>query len=269
MKIILHKNRLKKLIQNEKKIGFVPTMGSIHAGHLSLIKRSTNECDKTIVSIFVNKGQFNKKEDYKSYPRVIKKDISMIKKLKIDYLFLPTNKQIYPNGSNKKIKIIPFAKQLCGKNRPGHFESVVDVVDRFLKIIKPNNIYLGQKDFQQLKIIKEYIKKKKIKTKVIECKTIRDKNGIAYSSRNSLLSNKEKDVASQVYKLLLKNKKYLIGKKIKIYELRKNIAKLGVKNIDYIKILNIDNFSNLRVENKNLRIFIAYYLGKIRLIDNI
>jgi len=269
MKIILHKNKLKKLIQNEKSLGFVPTMGSIHAGHLYLIKKSISQSNKTVVSIFVNRGQFNRKADYLSYPRVLKKDISIIKKLKIDYLFLPTNKQIYPNGVNNKIKITSFSKKLCGKNRPGHFKSVVDVIDRFLKIINPKYIFLGQKDFQQVKVIEDYILKNKIKTKVIECKTVREKNGIAYSSRNSLLSYKEKDIGSEIYKILLKNKKYIIKKKVLISKIKKKIFNLGVHKIDYIKVLNVNNILYRRKKNKKYRIFIAYYLGDTRLIDNI
>ena len=130
MKIISHKNKLVKFINNEKNLGFVPTMGGIHPGHISLIKRSIRECKKTAVSIFVNKPQFNRKYDFKKYPRNIKKDIKKLQKLKIDFLYLPKVKDIYPKGQNKNIKISSLKKKLCGKNRPGHFEAVVDVIDR-------------------------------------------------------------------------------------------------------------------------------------------
>jgi len=153
MKIFLNKNNLIKFIKNEKNLGFVPTMGSIHLGHISLFKRSISQCNRTIVSIFINKPQFNRKIDYQKYPRTLKKDISILKRLKVDYLYIPTNDQIYPTGSNKKIKISSFGKKLCGKFRPGHFEAVVDVIERFIKIINPKKIYLGEKDMQQLKII--------------------------------------------------------------------------------------------------------------------
>ena len=136
MKIILHKNKLKRFIYSEKNLGFVPTMGAIHIGHVSLIKKSILQCNKTIVSIFVNKPQFNKKIDFQKYPRVLKKDISILKSLKIDCLYLPKHKDIYTNGYNKKIKINRFKNKLCGKFRPNHFESIADVVDRFLKIIR-------------------------------------------------------------------------------------------------------------------------------------
>ena len=131
----------------------------------------------------------------------------------VDYLYLPTSSQIYKKKSNKKIKISALGKKLCGKFKPGHFESVVDVIDRFIKIIKPNKICLGEKDMQQLKIIEEYIFRNNIKTKVVSCKIVREKNGLAYSSRNSLLTNHEKAIASKIYKLLLKEKKNIIKKK--------------------------------------------------------
>ncbi len=160
MKIILEKNKLSQFTHNKKNLGFVPTMGGIHSGHISLITRSINECKKTIVSIFVNKQQFNNRKDFTKYPRVLKKDILRLKKLKIDILYLPKNKEIYPDGYNKKIAISSFKKKLCGKFRRGHFEGVADVIDRFLKIINPDKIYFGEKDFQQLKILEDFIKKK-------------------------------------------------------------------------------------------------------------
>ena len=153
MKIISDKNRLVKFVNNEKNLGFVPTMGAIHLGHISMIRKCMLQRNKTIVSIFVNKPQFNKKKDFQKYPRVLKKDISILKSLKIDYLYLPKKSQIYPNGVNRNIIISSFEKKLCGKFRPGHFKAVADVIDRFIKIIKPKKIYFGEKDMQQLKIM--------------------------------------------------------------------------------------------------------------------
>ena len=213
MKIVLSKNKLIKYIYKEKNLGFVPTMGALHLGHLSLIKKCKSQCDKTIVSIFINKPQFDRINDFKNYPRTSKKDIEKLRGLKIDYLYLPSNNQIYPNGRGRNIKINSFGNKLCGKFRPGHFKAVVDVVDRFVKIIKPRKIYLGKKDFQQLKIIEDYFIKKNIKTKIIECNTIRESNGIAYSSRNILLSSSKKKIASKVIKLIANKKKDWIKKK--------------------------------------------------------
>ena len=159
MKIISNKNKLIKFVHTEKNLGFVPTMGAIHLGHISLVKKCISQCDKTVVSIFVNKPQFNRKNDYLKYTIILKTDIATLKKLKIDYLYLPTAKQIYPKGPNKKIKINSLGKMLCGKFRPGHFVAVVDVIDRFIKKINPKKIYFGEKDMQQLKIIEHFVKK--------------------------------------------------------------------------------------------------------------
>ncbi len=161
MKIILSKKKLIQILKEEEDLGFVPTMGGIHKAHIYIIKKSISLCKKTIVTIFVNKPQFNETTDYKKYPRNIKKDISILRKSKVDYLYLPTTKQIYPSGPNRNIKISSFGKRLCGKSRPGHFKAVVDVINRFIKIINPNKIFLGEKDMQQLKIIEEFIKKNK------------------------------------------------------------------------------------------------------------
>ena len=269
MKIILSKKKLINLVYNEKNLGLVPTMGAIHIGHVSLIKKCVAQCSKTIVTIFINKQQFNRKSDFKKYPRMKKMDISILNKLKIDYLYLPTSKQIYPYGQTKDIKISPFAKKLCGKFRPGHFESIVDVVDRFLKIIKPKKIYFGEKDMQQLKIIQHFVQKNKIKTKVIECKTIREKNGIACSSRNLLLSSEEKRTASRIYKILCNEKKNLILKKIFLNNIKKKIIELGATKIDYVEIIDINKIIKPYKRKNRYKIFIAYYLGKTRLIDNV
>ena len=269
MKILLHKIKIGKFIHNKKSLGFVPTMGGLHQGHMSLIKRSIKECDKTVVSIFVNKPQFNRKSEYTKYPRFLNKDINKLRKLKIDVLYLPKTKDIYPNGYNLKIKINPFKKKLCGKSRPRHFEAVVDVVDRFIKIINPNKIYLGEKDFQQLKIIEDFIKKKHPKCEVIPCKTVREKNGIACSTRNFLLNNKEKIIASKIFKIIKGNKKKLIKKNISVKKIKKIIYSKGVKKIDYIQILNVNKIIKPYKKAIKYKIFLAYYLGSTRLIDNI
>ena len=269
MKIFLSKTKLINFIRKEKNLGFVPTMGAIHLGHIYLVKRSMSQCDKTIVSIFVNKPQFNSNEDFKKYPRVLKRDISILRKLKVDYLYIPSNFQIYPNGANKKIKISSFEKKLCGKFRPGHFRAVVDVIERFVKIIRPKKIFFGEKDLQQLKIVEHFVKKKYNKIKVIACKTIREKNGVAYSSRNFLLSVKEKKIASKIYKVLINVKKDLIKKKISLNRIKNKIFELGVHKVDYIKLLDINKLIKPYSKNKRYKIFIAYHLRTTRLIDNI
>jgi len=268
MKLLLNIKQLKKTINKESSLGFVPTMGALHKGHLSLIKKSQKLCKKTIVSIFINRSQFNKKNDYLNYPRNHKNDLKILKKTKIDYLFMPNENDIFGIKRKKKIKLDNFHKLLCGKFRPGHFYGVVDVVDRFLSIIKPSFIFLGEKDLQQLILIEKYIYNKH-KVKVVICKTIRDKNGLALSSRNFLLNNKEKKIGSKVYKLLYKEKKQFKNDKKKYMsnKLKKKILNFGVKKIDYLEYMNIKNIT--KSSEKKYKLFIAYYLRSVRLIDNI
>ena len=269
MKIIFSKKKLIRILKGQKNLGFVPTMGAIHKAHIYILKKSISLCNKTIATIFVNKPQFNKITDYKKYPRNLKNDISILRKFKVDYLYLPSTKQIYPFGSNKKIKISSFSEKLCGKFRPGHFEAVVDVIDKFIRIIKPNKIFLGEKDMQQLKIIEEFINKNQMKTKVVGCKTIREKNGVACSSRNFLLSANDFIIASSVYKLLYKSKKLLIMKKNILKKIKNKIFQFGVKKIDYIELIDINKVTRPFKKNKKYKLFFAYYLGSTRLIDNI
>ena len=269
MKIFLNKKKLIKALDNEENLGFVPTMGALHNGHIYLIKKSMLNNEKTIVSIFVNKPQFNKKHDYSSYPRVLKKDKEILKKLKVDFVFIPKEKDIYPTRIIKKIKINSFKKKLCGKFRPNHFDAVVDVVSRFIKIINPKRIYLGKKDMQQLVLINDYFKKKKFATKVIGCKTIRQKNGVAYSSRNFHLNYKNQIIASKIYKLLVNKKRKIILKNISLKYIKNKIIKIGAEKIDYINILDLNKIIKPYKRKSNKRIFIAYYINSVRLIDNI
>ena len=269
MKILLNKSKLIKFIKNEKNLGFVPTMGGIHQGHLSLVKKSKRQSNKTIVTIFINKPQFNRKIDYQKYPKSLKKDIKILKNSKVDYLYIPTHKQIYPFGPNKKIKINSFGNKLCGKFRPGHFEAIVDVVTKFTNIINPKRIYLGEKDMQQLKIIELFFKKNFKDIKVIGCKTIREKNGIAHSTRNALLSIDQKKIASKVFKFLINKKKKLVKKEISLSIIKNQIYKLGINKIDYVELLDVNKIIKKNTKIKKYRIFIAYYIGTTRLIDNV
>ena len=146
MKIFKTKNELKKAILNTKNLGFVPTMGSLHKGHISLIKKSKKNSEKTLVSIYINPTQFNKKKDFKSYPRNINDDIIILKKMKVDFLFIPNSKEIYNNKFKVNFKLTRFERIMCANYRKGHFEGVLEVMDRLLNIVKPNNLFLGQKD---------------------------------------------------------------------------------------------------------------------------
>ena len=215
MKILLSNNDLNEALYNISSLGFVPTMGSLHKGHISLIKKSLKECNKTIVSIFINPTQFNNKNDFKNYPRNNKKDLSILKKLKINFLYIPKIKDVYYLKKKSSIKIKKKDKILCAKFRKGHFEGVIDVMERLTKIIKPQKIYMGEKDFQQLYLVKKYIPKK-YNVKIVSCKTIRDNNKLAFSSRNILLSKNELIQARKISKeVFLFKKKLFKSKNIK------------------------------------------------------
>ena len=271
MKIFKNKEDLKSEIINDKTICFIPTMGGLHKGHISLIKRAKKINNKTLVSIYVNPKQFNRKDDYKKYPRNLQNDIKILQKLKINYLYLPNNKDIFSFKTKNKIYLHKFSKKLCGKFRKGHFMGVLNVVNRFLEIIRPKYILLGLKDFQQLTLIEKHIIKNKINTKVISCKTIRERNGVVCSTRNFNLSNKQSKIASSVYKYLFTIKK-LTKKNIKFFNssiLKKRLIILGVSKVDYLDIINLKKLKKPKSRKENYNIFLAYYLGKTRLIDNI
>ena len=269
MKIIKSFKILNKEINFNENIGFVPTMGALHKGHISLIKISKKKTNKIIVSIFINPSQFNEKKDYLKYPRNINKDISILKKLKVDYLFLPNASEVYKKGVSRKINILKKDKILCAKYRNGHFEGVLAVVNRFMQKIKAKYIFFGEKDFQQIHLIKKYLSKKN-DIKIIACKTIRNKNKLPLSSRNILLTKKSLIKCEKISKLLfnfsIKIKNNLNNKNLlKTY--KSKIKKLCDK-IEYLEIRNLKNLSN-KLSKNNCKIFIAYRQGNIRLIDNI
>ena len=249
-------------------IGFVPTMGALHKGHISLIKSSKRKCQKTIVSIFINKPQFNKKNDFKNYPRNINKDLKILRKLKVDYLLMPSEKDIYSNNKQRKIRINKKELIMCAKFRSGHFEGVLAVINQFLLNIKPSIMFLGEKDYQQIYLINKFISGK-FKTKIIKCKTIRNRNGLPYSSRNVLLNKKSLQTAINISRTIKKfyNTLKLNFKKSKDINLVKNeIVNKNVK-LEYLEIRNKFNLSK-KINKKNFKIFIAYHVDNIRLIDN-
>ena len=262
-------NRLNKEVNFKANIGFVPTMGALHKGHISLIKSSKKICKKTLVSIFINPSQFNKTNDFKKYPKNLKKDIAILKKLKVDYLLVPNVKDVYRNKKNSKIKLKKKDKIMCAMYRPGHFEGVLAVVNRFMANINSKYLFLGEKDFQQVFLIKKYLQNK-YKTKIIACKTIRNKNKLPLSSRNKLLSKILLKKAENISKILFNFRKIVYKNFKNIEQLnfyRSKIEKLCDK-IDYFEIRNFTNLSE-KVSTKNFKIFIAYKINKVRLIDNV
>tara|TARA_B100001250_G_scaffold348510_1_gene319235 strand:+ start:58 stop:882 length:825 start_codon:yes stop_codon:yes gene_type:complete len=273
MKVLLNNKSLFKSLRPFKDVGFVPTMGGIHTGHLSLINRSNQICKKTIVSIFINPKQFNNINDLSNYPSNLKRDLSILRNSKkVDFVYVPSFKDVFKNNKKSKIVINKKYKILCAKFRKGHFEGVLDVMNRLTKLVNPKKIFMGKKDFQQLYLVKNYLKNR-YKVKVIACKTIRDKNKVALSSRNYLLKKSELNIASSLAKKIIHLKKNLKAKKnlanlnsllIKNKKQIENILKI---KIEYLELINIKNLKNSKTI-KNSRLFISYYIGNVRLIDN-
>ena len=268
MKIFKSINKLNKQVDFKANIGFVPTMGALHKGHLSLIDSSKKKCKKTLVSIFVNPTQFNKKSDYKKYPKKLNKDLNILKKMNVDYVFIPMKNEIYKNKKSMKIKINLRDKILCAKHRKGHFEGVLAVINQLLSVIKAKYMFLGNKDYQQVYLIKKFIKNK-FGIKIITCKTVRDKNSLPYSSRILNLNNNDKLKASILSKnlnILFKQIKKNINNSKKINTFKKNFSNNEIK-IEYLEIRNKFNLSK-KFNKNNFKLFVAFYVNNVRLIDN-
>jgi len=270
MKIILINHDLSKTLGPFNDIGFVPTMGGIHEGHISLIKRSIKSNKKTIVSIFVNPKQFNNSKDFNLYPSNIKKDLAILKKIrKLDFVYIPRFKDVYENKSKSKVKIEKKYKVLCARFRKGHFEGVLDVMNRLTKLIKPKKIFMGKKDFQQLFLVKNFIENK-FNTKVIGCKTIRNKNKLALSSRNFLFKQNELNDVEKISKnfLYLKNKiKYSRNINQFLRQTKRDFERFFNIEIEYLENRKINDLS-ISNEYNGSKIFLAYYYKNVRLIDN-
>ena len=233
-------------INDSSNIGFVPTMGFLHKGHISLIKRSIEQNRYTVVSIFINPTQFDNENDLKKYPINIKNDLETLKSTGVDYVIIPTEKEIYKNGYNYRISEHNYSLQMEGLSREGHFEGVLTVVMKLLNIVKPHSTYFGEKDFQQFKLIKNMCKSFYMNINIISCKTIREDDGLAYSSRNLFLNEYERDIAPKFYQTLIS---------------KKSIEEMGIDLEKYGFIVEY-------IEKINDRIFGAVKLGKVRLIDN-
>ncbi len=274
--ISLLKLQLNLIKEKQLSIGFVPTMGALHEGHLSLVRASISQNDCTVCSIFVNPTQFNNQEDYNKYPNTITHDIYQLELAGCSILFLPDVEEIYPEGilSNKKYNLDYLETVLEGKFRPNHFQGVCQIVEKLLVIVEPNQLFLGQKDYQQCMVIEKLIelmdKKREIELEIIP--TIREKTGLAMSSRNARLNETEKENATAIFKAMVHIKNYLNEKNFDELEKEANelLQKNGFEKIDYIKICNASDLQEVhsRKSNQKLVVLIAGFLNGVRLIDN-
>lgn len=268
-------SRVERCKEEGKKIGLVPTMGALHPGHLSLVKRSREDNDVTIVSLFVNPTQFNNKEDLATYPRNEHDDCVLLAREGVDVVFAPKVEEIYPEGAKheKVYDLGPAEKVMEGKHRPGHFQGVAQIVDRLFRLCRPDRAYFGMKDFQQIIIIKNMIAKEGLDVEIVSCPIVRDANGLALSSRNSLLTEEGKRLAPEIHKTLINSVKY--SETNTVEETRRHVVDLlnTVDNfkVEYFSI--VDGETLIPVEEWEEARYIVgcitVYVGKIRLIDNI
>jgi pantoate--beta-alanine ligase len=267
------KNKIKQYKQEHSVIGFVPTMGCLHEGHLQLIKNAASECDKLIVSIFVNPKQFNNQNDYINYPKVIDKDIKLLEDRDVAIIFTPLQEMLYPRNYN--ISILVNDNKLCAANRKGHFDGVALILCKLFNIIMPDIAYFGLKDYQQYLVVKDLVSLFNYNIDIRAVETVREESGLALSSRNNLLSEHARHkIAPLLYQELLNLKSEILANKFSdipylVAEKTNKLLKLGFTSIDYLEILNADlsDFSgNL---DTMPRLFVAAYIDNVRLIDNI
>ncbi len=265
-----YSNRLKR--QN-KNCGLVPTMGYLHKGHLSLVRRSVKENDVTIVSIFVNPIQFGPKEDFKKYPRDFKRDEKMLKDTGADVVFYPTVKEMYRPPYYTYVNVESLTGALCGRSRPGHFRGVTTVVTKLFNIVKPDAAYFGQKDAQQAIVIEKMARDLNMDIRITTMPIIREASGLAMSSRNANLSAQQKKDASVLYKSLLLAKTMVKGGQRSsgkiINKMKKLITQKATARIDYIEIVDPQTLKSVKNVKNSVLVALAVYIGRTRLIDNI
>ncbi len=261
------------LRKNGKVIGFVPTMGYLHEGHLSLIRIAKKKSDIVVVSIFVNPIQFAPSEDYERYPRDFERDKKLLEKERVDILFFPSVEEMYPDKLLTTVSVKYLTETLCGAKRPGHFDGVTTVVAKLFNIVKPHFAVFGEKDFQQQVVIKKMVKDLNFDVEIITCPTVREPDGLAASSRNEYLSPEERKRATVIYRAL-KTAEHLIKKgevnpdKIKKI-IQEMIEEKKPSKIDYVEVVDPDDLHPVDKIEKPVLIAVAVWFGNARLIDNL
>jgi pantoate--beta-alanine ligase len=275
MKVIKSVSQMQKIafkhLKDGDEIGLVPTMGALHNGHISLIEKSIRNDDITIVSIFVNPIQFGPDEDYLKYPRLTKKDLTICRENHVDYVFMPSIHDMFPEDHKTFVEVKALQDIMCGAFRSIHFRGVATVISKLLNISYADRAYFGMKDFQQLKIIEKMVKDLNFRTKVVPCHIVREKSGLALSSRNAYLNKDEKVLSLNIYKTLkeaakkFKNKPLNVIKKTILDKLRK----IPNSKIDYVEAVSTKDLSPATKNTKSVVFAVAIWIGKTRLIDNV
>ena len=275
MKLVYHIKELTELLrspESSQTIGFVPTMGALHKGHLSLVEKAMAENDRVVVSIFVNPTQFNDKRDLERYPRNLDADLQLLKTVGCPVVFYPSVEEIYPGADNRQYDLGGLDRMMEGKFRPGHFKGVAQVVSRLFDIVRPGRAYFGLKDFQQLAIIRYLTAQMKWPVEIIGCPIVREANGLAMSSRNELLSEEERENASVIYRTLDMARRLKESYSVKELEdwIITEINKNPFMDVEYVEIVDADTLQPAGSRGgKGTKVAcVAVWCGKIRLIDN-
>ena len=278
MKIITKVCQIRQEIQevrNENKtVGFVPTMGYLHEGHLSLMRAAKEENEIVVASIFVNPTQFGPEEDLDKYPRDLEKDTALAQKAGVDLLFIPTVQEVYPSGFNTYVEVHgDITNKLCGKSRPGHFKGVTTVVSKLFNIVMPDKAYFGQKDAQQVAVIEQMVRDLNHGVEIVVCPIIREADGLALSSRNVYLSEQERKDSLMLSQSLIETEKMIRSGTQDVHQIkgfiREKIGAIKSATIDYIEIVNAKTLEDIDIINGDVLIAIAVKIGKTRLIDNL
>lgn len=274
-KIVDLQNELFEVRKEGKKIGLVPTMGALHQGHASLVKRSVKENDVTVVSVFLNPTQFNDKADLERYPRNLDADCKLLEECHADYVFAPSVKEMYPTPDNRQFNFPPVTTVMEGAKRPGHFNGVCQVVSRLFYIVRPDRAYFGEKDWQQIAVVKRLVKYINMNVEIVECPIVREADGLAMSSRNSLLTPEERAIAPNIYKVLKESVEY--SKKRTVEETHNKVVNdinaIDGLEVEYFEIVDGNTLLDVKDWNDSPYIVgcITVYCGHtpIRLIDHI
>ena len=276
MKVLKSKKTLIDYVERQremgKKIGFAPTMGALHQGHLSLYKAAKKENDEVISSIFVNPTQFNNPDDFQKYPKTLEKDLELLEKAGLDAVYVPNVEEMYPDGLNsKKYDFDDLENEMEGKYRPGHFDGVGTIVEELFRQVQPHNAYFGEKDYQQLAIIKKMVEKTKLPVKIHGVPTLREEDGLAMSSRNVRLTETQRKEATIIYETLEKVKEWF--KVISLEEIKQKVTDIFRNSNFELEYFVIADEKTLKetdffYKDKNYRAFIVAYADDVRLIDN-
>ncbi len=254
-------------------VGLVPTMGALHAGHLSLIERARRECSPVIASIFVNPKQFGPNEDFSKYPRTFESDSEKLQRVGVDSLFAPEPSEIYPNGFSTYVNVDGLSDRLEGRSRPGHFRGVTTVVMKLLQIVQPNFAYFGRKDAQQSRLITQMTRDLNLDTEIVVCPPVREPDGLALSSRNVYLNAEERKAATVLYRALDAARGELAAGVRDALQLQDVLHRtLGAERharVDYAEIVDAESFVPIVRVNKSCYVLLAVFIGKTRLIDNL